>query len=70
MADKVDINFIPMDFDSVVEHKINVNEFKNGTKLGSYYSGIVTSLFNSGLGEDSVVKILCEIIGNEVRESE
>lgn len=57
-------DFIPIDLDNMLDSKgdslliYDEHTFKDGLVVGSFYAGLATALFNAGLEEESVAKLL------------
>ena len=66
MDDKQIVEYIELDFDSVINTKINASAFKKGVDTGSFLNGIVSSLFNSGLEAENITQIICELIKKDI----
>lgn len=57
--------FIDLNIDECYELKLNKTEFQKGIKYGSYLSGIVSCLFNSGMESNEIKDIICTIISQK-----
>ena len=57
-------DFIPVDLDNLMhsngDSRLNfdIENFNYGMQAGSFYAGLATALFNAGLEEESVAKLL------------
>ncbi len=57
-------DFIPVDLDNLLDTKgdsllkYDEKTFQDGLSVGSFYAGFATALFNAGLDEESVAKLL------------
>ena len=64
----VNISFIQLDFDECMDIKLNKTEFNKGIKYGSYLSGVVSCLLNSGLTSEEVTEIICKMLDKDKTE--
>jgi len=66
----INIPFIQLDFDECMDTKLSKTEFNKGIKYGSYLSGVVSCLFNSGLSSEEVKEIICKMLDkNKIEDS-
>lgn len=66
MEDKQVLEYIELDFDDLVNTKVNTSAFKKGVEYGSILNGIITALFNSGLGAENITDIICSLINKNM----
>jgi len=56
------LEFIPLNFDKVHDSEFSLSDFNRGKKLGSFLSGVISCLFNSGLKNEEISEIICKLI--------
>lgn len=65
MSEKIiDNDFLPFDLANIEKTSYFKNEFSKGVKVGSFYSGIIVSLLNTGISEEYVPAIFYTIMND------
>lgn len=67
---EIDVPFIKLDFDDCYDTKLNKSKFNKGIAEGSYWAGIVSCLFTSGLEQEQVKEIVCKLIDDQKSKKE
>ena len=69
----MDAEYIPVDLENFINPngmsnlQFDEDKFLAGMKIGSFYAGLATALFNVGLEEESVCVIMQDFLNNKVK---
>lgn len=72
MSSEVTASYIELDLDTEDFNGLKYNKanFNKGVKDGSYLSGLITSLLNTGLEKQQVESVVCCILKNGLIKAE